>query len=147
VELDKLDREVIQLLQKDAQQSGAVLGRRLNEQSATIRRRIRRLIKAGVIRIRAVADPNKMGLSVSAIFALDVDKKKMDSVMKELISHREIRWSSSTLGRFDILTGGRFASSVELEGFLKGVLTSIDGIRDSETFVVLRTEWGEDGPL
>ena len=142
VKLDATDNQLIELLLRDARQSSQVLGKQLNLSSATVRRRLRELIKTGVVRIVAAVDPTKAGLPMCAIVAIDVVYAKLDSVMRELASRPEIKWLITTTGRFDILALTYFASADEFSYFLQSELTRIEGVRNSETFVCLHVEKG-----
>ena len=59
---DDIDRQLIRLLEKDARQSSEQLAKKLAVSSTTVRRRLRRLIQQGVLRIVAVVEPKKAGV-------------------------------------------------------------------------------------
>ncbi|MFC1986919.1 Lrp/AsnC family transcriptional regulator, partial [Chloroflexota bacterium] len=59
--LDSLDRRLIDLLQQDAHQPSKVLAKQLSVSSSTVRRRVKRLIQQGIIRIIAIPKPEKIG--------------------------------------------------------------------------------------
>ena len=135
--LDSLDVQLIELLQANARQSSEMIAKRLNTSPPTIRRRMRRLIKNGVIQIQAVVDPARVGLPLAAVIALDVEHDMLDSAMQTLTNLPEVRWVSTTTGRFDIIIQARFASTDDIFRFVQKEIAGIDGIRDSETFICL----------
>ena len=135
--IDGLDERLIHLLENDARQSSEVLAAQLNTSPATIRRRVRKLIQSKVLRIVAVVDSSKVGLPLTAVIALDVAHEKLDSVTQMLVSRPEVKWISTTTGRFDILVMARFPSTDELSVFVQKELAKIEGVRDSETFICL----------
>jgi len=137
VKIDSLDERLIKLLQKDARRSSDVLAKQLKVSPATVRRRMRRLIQNGTMRIAAIADPAKIGLPLAVMIALHVEHDKLDSVVEQLYKRPEVGWLSSTTGRFDIMALARFPSAEGLSKFIQKEITEIDGIRDSETFVCL----------
>ena len=139
---DDVDRRLVGLLQKDARQSSETLAKKLAVSSTTVRRRLRKLIQEGVLRIVAVVDPKKVGFPLIAFITFDVEHGKMDSVMAKLASRQDIIWVSSTTGRFDVLAVARFASTDELSDFLQKQLPAMEGIRDSETFICLSVKKG-----
>lgn len=140
VKVDALDKKLIDLLQEDAGRSSDVIAKRLKVSAATVRRRIRRLVKNNVISIGAIVDPGKVELPLAAIIALDVTSDKLDSVMKALASRPEIIWVSTTTGQFDIISLARFPSTDELSRFVLNEMSKIEGIKDSETFICLHFE-------
>lgn len=135
--IDSLDERLIKLLQKDARRSSDVLAKQLKVSPATVRRRMRRLIQNGTMRIAAIADPAKIGLPLAVMIALHVEHDKLDSVVEQLYKRPEVGWLSSTTGRFDIMALARFPSTEGLSKFIQKEITEIEGIRDSETFVCL----------
>ncbi len=137
--VDAIDENLIRLLQQDAHRSSEVLAKQLDVSPATVRRRVRNLIRKGVVRIAAIPDPEKVGLHLAAIIALKVDHDSLKEVMSALTARGEVSWACTTTGRFDILAMARFHSTEELTRFLQNQLPKIDGIRDSETFVCLET--------
>ncbi|MDO8568180.1 MAG: Lrp/AsnC family transcriptional regulator [Dehalococcoidales bacterium] len=137
VKIDSLDERLIKMLQKDAHRSSGVLAKQLKVSPATVRRRMRRLIQNGTMRIAAIVDPAKIGLPLAAMIALHVEHDKLDSVVKQLSKRPEVGWLSTTTGRFDIMALARFPSTEELSKFIQKETTGIQGIRDSETFVCL----------
>jgi Lrp/AsnC family transcriptional regulator for asnA, asnC and gidA len=142
VMIDKLNERLIELLSENARQSSDALARKLNTSPATIRRRLRRLIQSGVLRIVAVADANKIGLPLTAVISLDVNHEKLDSAIKMLTDRPEVKWVSTTTGRFDIIIIARFASTDDLASFVQKELAKVEGLRDSETFVCLQISKG-----
>jgi Lrp/AsnC family transcriptional regulator for asnA, asnC and gidA len=135
--ISSLDVHLIRLLEQDGRQSSRVLAKQLNVSPATIRRRIKKLIQEDVIRIQAVFDPSKVGLGLSAVLALDIDPRNLETAVRQLASNGSVAWLSTTTGRFDIIAELRFASTDELYAFLQKELPKIEGLKNSETFVCL----------
>lgn len=138
--LDSLDKRLIELLQEDAHRSSEALAKKLRVSPATVRRRTRRLIKEDVMRIQAVLDYGKVGLSLPVLIALNIGHEDLNSVMRFLAKQPSIRWVASCTGRFDVMALARFGSSGELSDFLQKQLPGLKGVRNSETFVCLHVE-------
>ncbi len=145
--MDSLDGKLLRLLGQDARQSSDALASKLKVSAATVRRRIRVLLRRDVLRIVGVVDPNKVDLSLAAVIALDVDHEKLEAVVQELASRPEVRWISTTTGRFDIMAIARFHSTDELASFMQKEMAKLEGLRNSETFVCLHVEKGRYVPL
>lgn len=135
--IDQLDERLIQLLQEDARRSSDVLAKKLDVSPATIRRRVRVLIRLGVIKIAAIPDPAKIGLALAAVVAVRVAHNRLDSVLNALTASKEVDWVCTTTGRFDIMAMGHFHSTDELSKFVQNTLPGIHGIEDTETFICL----------
>ena len=135
--VDTLDEKLIRLLQQDARRSSDALAKRLQVSPATVRRRVRNLIRKGVVRIAAIPDPAKVGLPVAAIIAMKVDRERLRDVMSGVASRPEVGWVCATTGRFDLVAIARFHTTEELSKFLQSELPRMQGIEDSETFLCL----------
>ena len=140
--LDVKDKELIKLLEQDAWQTSEALARPLNVSSATVRRRLKRLVRNGMLRAVAV-QVDTVDTRVEAMIALNVAHESFDSVLQALARQREAKWIASTTGRFDVLVLFEFNSIEELFQYVRSKLTRIEGVKDSETFVCLYVEKGK----
>ena len=140
--LDSIDKQLIILMGQNARQSSETLAKQLNLSAATVRRRINRLIKTDLLRIVGIADPATFGFSLGVVINLNVEQNKLESVMEWLINRTEIKWAATTTGRFDIIVVGGFKSTEHLSDFLTKDLTSLEGIKDTETLISLDVRKG-----
>ena len=141
--LDKTDRQLIKLLEENAWQTSEALARQLEVSSATVRRRQKQLVRNGVIRAVAITNPDRVATGVCAMIALNVYHNEVDNVMQTLASQPEAQWVATTTGRFDAFALVEFNSMEELFQFVRGRLLSIEGVKDSETFICLHVEKGK----
>lgn len=138
--MDRIDQQLIELLGQDAHQKSVALAKQLGVSSATVRRRLARLIKSGIIGITAVVDPSKVGYPLTALIAFDIAHDKLQSVTQMLAGKPEITWVATTTGRFDIIALAWFHSTEELSDFLQREVSAMEGLRDTETFICLHVE-------
>ncbi|MDJ0270390.1 MAG: Lrp/AsnC family transcriptional regulator [Aigarchaeota archaeon] len=104
MELDDLDKKILEILQEDGRASYAEIGRKLNVNENTIRFRISRLIKAGVIRkIVALVDPRMIGINHSAALMLRISPENIDEVLREMTAMREIPHIYQLSGDYDAI--------------------------------------------
>ncbi len=144
---DSIDQQLVRLLSRDARQNSETLAKQLKLSAATVRRRLRRLLRSGLLRIVGVIDPTKFGYPLAAVIAIDVAHDKIESVVETLGKESEVKWLSTTTGRFDIMAVARFHSSDALSDFVTKKLAQIEGIKDSETFVCLDVQKGAYVPF
>jgi len=144
---DSMDEQLVRLLGQDARQNSEILAKQLNVSSATVRRKLRKLIQSGSLHIVGVVDPARFGLPLTAIIALNVTHKKLKAAMEALANRPEITWISTTTGRFDILAKGMFASTDDLSAFLVDQVAVIDGMKNSETFICFHVKKGHQIPI
>ena len=145
--LDATDERLIHLLEQNARQSSKVIAKQLGISPATVRRRIRKLVDSEVLCIAAAVDRNSIGYPLAAVIAFDVVHDKLESALKMLADRPEVKWVSTTTGRFDILALAWFRSTEELADFVENKMAKIDGVRDSETFICLRRGKGRLVPV
>ena len=144
--MDALGEKLLQLLGKDAKQSSEVLAKKLQVSPATVRRRVRQLLKDKVLHSIGVVDPNQVGLPLAALIAIDTAHESLEAVLKAIAARPEVKWVSTTTGRFDIMCMGRFRSTDDLAEFMQNTLGNMEGVRDSETFICLRIAKGHYVP-
>lgn len=139
---NRIDERLTELLGQNAHLSSEALAKQLGVSAATVRRRLRKLLDSGVIRIVAVADPDKFGYPLSAIIAFDVSHDKLELATDALAQKSEVKWVSTTTGRFDVFVWAHFRSTDDLSEFLQKEVPTMEGLRDTETFICLSVKKG-----
>lgn len=145
--VDDLDRRLIAELSRDARQTSAELSRKLGVSDTTVRRRILRLQRDGTIISTVIPDAAKLGYSIVALIALQVELGSIDQIAQSLVGHPNIRYVADCTGSHDMLIGAWFHSPHELSRFVKDHLAQMPGIRRSETFLILEVKKNEAGWL
>ena len=135
--MDELDVKISALLKEDARASNASIAREVGVSEGTVRRRLKRLIQEGFVRVVATLDPGKMGYASEALIGVQVDPDKVDDVTDDLAQLEETNWVSITTGAFDIVTWVTLDSSEALGIFLRTKVGIIPGVKRTETFVTL----------
>jgi len=138
--IDETDAKIIAALDEDVRTPYKSLAKKVNVDQVTVRRRLKKLIENGILRLGVLVDYSKIGPSVHVLFALKVNSDNVDSVLQEIGELRQISWVSSITGRFDLVALGRFSSHDELAEFVHEDLRSINGLQSTETFVFLRRQ-------
>ena len=144
---DSVDEQLVRLLGQDARQSSEALAKQLNLSAATVRRKLRKLIKSDLLRIVGVVDPTSFGFPLIVVITFDIVRDKVELATKKLSELPEIRFVSTITGRYDIIAIARFRSTDCLSEFVTKELAKLEGIRDSETFVCLEIKKGIRIPL
>jgi Lrp/AsnC family transcriptional regulator for asnA, asnC and gidA len=104
MKLDELDLKIISHLQENGRVPVAELAKRLNQPENTVRYRIERLVKNGVIRrFTALVDPRALGLNVSAAVMFKVDPKKLDQLLEKLTSMKDVTNIYQLSGEWDLI--------------------------------------------
>ena len=143
---DDLDRSIIEELQVDGRVSHAKIARNLGVSEGTVRRRLANLLANRVIRVVAIAEPEQLGYHTSAFIGLQVDPARVEFVASALAALSETEHVSITSGAYDIFLCVNLASSEALASFLHTKVGTIEGVRQTETFVSLETRKRSAGP-
>ncbi len=145
--IDSVDEQIVRLLGKDARQSSETLAKQLNLSAATVRRRLRKLIRSDLLSIVGVVDPASFGFPLLVVITLDVSHDKLKLAMEELSKRPEVKFVSTITGRYDMIAIALFHSTDCLSQFVTDELAKLEGVRDSETFVCLEVKKGVRIPL
>ena len=138
--VDLLDRELISLLEKDANQTSEALAKQLSVSPSTVRRRMNELIKRGAIRIIAIPEPKQIGTPLVAIVAFQVLHEQLNSFIATMGRRKDVKCLYVTSGRFDAVALMWFPSTEQLYGFMEREVGKIEGIKATETFICLHAE-------
>jgi DNA-binding Lrp family transcriptional regulator len=134
--IDDLDLDIINLLEIDGRLSNTELAKRLNRSEATIRKRIKRLIYDGFIKVVAVRNRSMLGYWTDGNIRLRVDTKKTKSIIKELQNCKGLWYIAHLTGAADF----DLEFSVRSQGELKELLSNIneiDGVLNAEVSIRL----------
>ena len=102
IDLDDIDRQMIDLLRQDARQSNRELGRRLGVSEGTIRTRLKRLTAQKALQIGMIVDPRVDGLTAPAYIGLRVEPSRISAVAKALDATGLFAFLSTGVGEYDV---------------------------------------------
>jgi Lrp/AsnC family transcriptional regulator for asnA, asnC and gidA len=137
VRLAPADIRIIQCLTKDARSSIAKIAEELKIPESTLRHRVNRLVRSGVIEFAVMTNPLHLGYGNWAIIEVQAELKKIRAVARRLAEVPEVYFVGITTGGYDLLVGAVFRSNEELLNFVTGRLASIPGIIRTSTSSVL----------
>ena len=137
-QLDSVERQIISLLQEDGRKTTAEMARLISVAEPTVRRKLTRLLQEEIIKVRAVSDPARLGFSAPAFIGLDVDRARIEAVAEKLCTYPMVEDVVILTGPYDILIRAAFESTTELYEFVLHELGTVEGIRDTHSFLVMR---------
>jgi Lrp/AsnC family transcriptional regulator for asnA, asnC and gidA len=135
--IDKVDRSIITLLQRDGRTPNIEIARHLGIAESTVRRRVDRLVREGIISIAAVANPFKVGLPIVALIGVDVELQSLKAVADCLVAMPQVRYVGYSTGAHDLIIEALFPSNEALYLFLSQELAQVNGIQKTETSIQL----------
>jgi Lrp/AsnC family transcriptional regulator, regulator for asnA, asnC and gidA len=137
-ELDDVDRAIIAALQEDGRAPFAKIAEQLNVSPGMIRIRYNRLVEMGCLKVVAITNPVSMGFGTMAMIGIRAQGDKMLQVAQKVAALDEVIYLIVVSGRYDILAEVVCRDHAELLHFLTEKLYTIDGVRESESFMHLR---------
>lgn len=143
--MDDLDRQIIELLQKNGSLTNAEIADFVDTSEATVRRRRLRLQDEDIIRNIAAINPFVLGYRVIVVMGLQVKTGMLNEVETILSNTSEVRFLGVTFGRYDLVLEAWFKSSEDLINFINITLAETQGVQRAETFQVVRlSKYSED---
>jgi DNA-binding Lrp family transcriptional regulator len=136
--MDDIDRELVALLQRDATQPYAALGRAVGLSAGAVHERVRKLRERGVIRRTTVeADPAALGLGVLAFVMVDSSAWMGDSA-DAFAAIPEIQEAHVIAGSASVMVKVRTSTTEQLQDVLRR-LYAVEGVSGTRATVVLET--------
>ncbi len=137
--MDKLDLAIVSFLQENGRVPFTEISQKLNVSEGTVRNRVSRLLKEGIVRIVGIADPAKMGYSLSAIIATTIQGSNTKKAAVKIAELPEVSDVLMVSGEFDLMVQVYCRDPEHLSTFLSTDLRTIPGVLQTQTFVVLKT--------
>lgn len=140
LELDELDRGIVQALRDDGRTNNSVIAAKLGVAEGTVRQRMRKLTDAGVVKVSALVNPEIISEHQLCMIGMKVtETKRLEATAEEVARLPEVRSVAIVTGRYDLLVEVLVASNHGLIRFLSESLAQVPGIESSETFLLLKT--------
>ena len=136
--LDATERAMVELLQQDGRLTITQLARTLGVTEVTARRKLKRLMGDGIIRVVATVDPFDVGYETPVIIGLKVHRGQMEAVAERLSLLPQVRYIGASTGRVDLIIEVVTRTNQDLADFLLNELGQVEGIMDSETNLIVR---------
>lgn len=135
--IDDLDKKIADLLSEDGRMTSTDIARKIGHiTERSVRYRIERLRRMGVIEICAVPIPRALGYPVNADVFVEVEPGMVVSVANQIAGYENVPYVACSTGTNDISIQVVARDNAELFNFVNEVLGHIDGVRKTTTSVV-----------
>jgi len=135
--IDKIDLQIINLLQEDSRLSFNKIAKELGISVGTAYNRIKNLEERGILKgYTAIVDPVKVGYTLTAIILIQAEGKHLLDVENEVAKMSNVISVYDITGDFDIAVVARFKDRFGLNAFIKNLLT-MPYVKRTVTNVVL----------
>jgi len=130
VDLDETDVKILEVLQDNCKVSYSSVSDMVGVPESTVRYRIERLEKRGVItNYIALIDPRKVGLSITAIMMIKVNPQEIRNVSDGLEVFEEVRHLFRCTGIFDLVSVVAIRDIPHLNELMEKV-KMVEGVRE-----------------
>lgn len=135
--LDHQDVAIVDLLMEDGRMSCAEIARRIGGISErSVRYRIARLVREGVIRVLAIPNPKVLGYPVVADVMIEVEPGHIQEVAERLRRYDCVSYVACSTGDRDVSIQVVARDNAELYRFVTEVVGQVPGVRRTETYLV-----------
>ena len=138
MELNNLDREIINALLDHSRLSLRQIAKRVHVSVATVMHHLKRLEEAKTITgYSAQVDYYALGYEFNALIDVSVSKGKLLQVEQKIATHPNVYAVYDITGASDVTVLARFKTRKALDEFLKKIQT-YDFVEDTQTHLILR---------
>jgi len=102
----------------------------------TVRYRVERLLRAGVMRVSAVVSPSALGYRVIADVFIEVTPGNVERVAMRLVGCEHVSYVAASIGRGDLSIQICAHDEAELARIVEKVVAAIPGVRRTRTALV-----------
>ncbi len=135
--LDQVDRQIMAALKEDGRMPFAEIARRLDVSPGMVRERYHRLAQNGILQVVAVTNPLRVGYQMMTLIGIKVDGNRLHEAAREIAAFEEVIYLVLCTGAYDILAEVVCHDNADLHQFLSKRLCTVEGIRDTQSFVYL----------
>lgn len=143
MKIDSIDKQILTILQQDAQITNVELAKKVGISPPSMLERVKRLEKNGIIkRYVAIVDPMKISKGVFAMVSVSLSAHQLSSVdqfTKIIKKLDEVLECYHVAGEEDFILKVAVSSIEEYEKFILSKLTKINGVNKINTKFVLST--------
>jgi Lrp/AsnC family transcriptional regulator for asnA, asnC and gidA len=137
--VSKIDKKILELLQKDARIPITKIASEVNMSENGVKYRLEKLEDKGIIRRFAVLiEPKKVGKNVMAIFNIEIEPKKFRNAISKLKQIENFIKIYNTTGDYSITAIGLFDSNESLTNFVNNKLLTELPIQDYTLNIVTK---------
>ena len=143
MKIDSIDKQILSILQQDAQITNVELARKIGISPPAMLERVKRLEKNGIIkRYVAIVDPSKVSKGIFALVSVSLSAHQLSSIdqfTRQIKKLDEVLECYHVACEEDFILKIAVSSIEEYEKFILSKLTKINGVSKVNTKFVLST--------
>ena len=135
--IDDIDIKIINLLMEDGRIPCTEIARNIgNITERSVRYRVDRLIKEGILQVCGIVNPKAVGFTVIADVWLVVDADSILEVAKKMTEFEIVSYVACGIGETDVSVQVLGRSNEEIYRFITEVIGKVPGVRKTITSIV-----------
>jgi Lrp/AsnC family transcriptional regulator for asnA, asnC and gidA len=135
--MDRIDRAIIKALKEDGRMPFSRIAEQLGVSPGMIRQRVQRLNEQGILQVVAVTNPLKIGFHTMAFIGVKAEGNRLQEIARQIAAFDEVIYLTICSGAYNLLVEVLCLDNSHLLLFLTEKLYSVEGVRDTETFIYL----------
>ena len=140
-DLNKIDRNILRALQRDARMSFAELARRVGLSTTPCKQRVKKLERQGVIRgYQAILEPNALAAGLVVFVQIRLNRTAQDifdDFKQAALDLPQVQECYLVSGNFDYLIKARVADMAAYRALLGDTLLALPGVQESTSYLVM----------
>ncbi|WP_350347405.1 Lrp/AsnC family transcriptional regulator [Agromyces sp. G08B096] len=136
---DELDERIAAALAEDGRLGWQHLAGLCDASPVTVRRRTEAMMASGALRMRAVVEPERIGLPVNAFVSLNVNPTQLGRAGELLAAHPAVLMMAATTGDRNLCGEVALASDAALYEFLSQTIGGLPGLQHADVAVALQS--------
>jgi DNA-binding Lrp family transcriptional regulator len=137
IRIDRIDAQIVSLLQEDGRMSVAEIARRLGDTTERIiRRRLDRLVDEHIIQVSAIASPPALGYPVTADVWVETSASATTELAAALMTMDQVSYISYSTGDRNISMQVHAESLAELHSLVNEVISKMPGVRRATVTII-----------
>ena len=140
-QLNRIDRNILRILQHDGRTSFAELSRRVGLSTTPCLERVKRMERAGVIKgYQAILDPEYLDAGLVVFVQIRLTRTSQDifdQFKQAAIALEQVQECYLVSGNYDYLIKARVADMSAYREFLGDTLLTLPGVHESTSYVVM----------
>ena len=136
--MNTIDLKIMSFLGENSRLSNREIARRIGIAEGTVRNRLKKLINEGVLKTTALVNIEAFPELYIAFVGVKVDGRHLTECAEKIEKLQSVLTTMIVTGRYDLFAVVLANSHQTLVDFVTNQLSHIPGVKDSETFVVLK---------
>jgi len=135
--IDDIDIKIINLLMEDGRIPCTEIARNIgNITERSVRYRVDRLVKEGILQVCGIVNPKAVGFTVTADVWMVVDADSILEVAKKMTEFETVSYVACGIGETDVSVQVLGRSNEEIYRFITEVIGKVPGVRKTITSIV-----------